>query len=166
MLWVSLHNILHLYVKVHVFKTLGGGGGGGGCCHSGLISICRWIAYIKAYVIPKMTIYYLIHVLVQFKRNWQVHVFLWNDRWKTQINMNVVIQTQSGGRIGECNMEFQWNKVWSTAVPNNSLHDDGTLQVEAGFMMVFPSKSYLGYKKTKSVNWSLLCLCRLFMQGT
>lgn len=69
-------------------------------------------------------------------------------------------QTQGGGRIGDrpvyrkwsvythINIKIQWNKVWSTAVPNNSRHDDGTLHVEAGLMMVFPSKSYFGYKKT------------------
>lgn len=85
-------------------------------------------------------------------------------------------QTQGGGRIGDrpvyrkwsvythINIKIQWNKVWSTAVPNNSRHDDGTLHVEAGLMMVFPSKSYFGYKKTKPFNWSSCvcanCLCK------
>lgn len=85
-------------------------------------------------------------------------------------------QTQGGGRIGDrpvyrkwsvytyINIKIQWNKVWSTAVPNNSRHDDGTLHVEAGLMMVFPSKSYFGYKKTKPFNCSSCvcanCLCK------
>lgn len=89
-----------------------------------------------------------------------VHVFLINDAWKTQVhvNMNVIKhkvvaglgtgQFTGSGQFTLILTKIQWNKVWSTAVPNNSRHDDGTLHVEAGLMMVFPSKSYFGYKKT------------------
>lgn len=88
----------------------------------------------------------------------------WNTRWWQDWG---VVSLQGRGQF---TLKIQWNKVWSTAVPNNSRHDDGTLQVEAGLMMVFPSKSYLGYKKTKPVSWSSCvctdCLCKKFASAS
>lgn len=56
--------------------------------------------------------------------------------------------------------EVQWNNVWSTTVPNNSLQEEGIFQVLAGFIIVFPSKSYFGWNRKVNTSCSY-CWCHL-----
>lgn len=56
--------------------------------------------------------------------------------------------------------DVQWNNVWSTTVPNNSLQEEGIFHVLAGFIIVFPSKSYFGWKRKVNTSCSY-CWCHL-----
>lgn len=74
--------------------------------HSDPILICCGIA-----VLILRLMYKYQKLTIESLGSW-AHIFFLNDAWKTQGNMNVIIETQGGGRIGE----------WSVYREEVSLH--------------------------------------------